>query len=106
MEVLIQQKRINNFIFSENEILKDESKMLQGKMQSLSTQGESYELQQQKIKRYIILVSSHMAEKDVNTHLKLQLRCTTRVENICILNYCIVHRFGANAYCAFPSFKA
>lgn len=40
-----------DFILSENEILKHETKMLQGKMETLSTKGESYEQQQQEIKR-------------------------------------------------------
>lgn len=40
-----------DFIRSENEILKDETKMLHGRMETLSTKGESYEHQQQEIKR-------------------------------------------------------
>jgi hypothetical protein len=40
-----------DFILSENEILKDEAKMRQERMESLSTKGKNYEQQQQEIKR-------------------------------------------------------
>ncbi|CAB4009020.1 C-Jun-amino-terminal kinase-interacting 3 [Paramuricea clavata] len=59
-------KRIEE-ISSENEILKDETKMLQGRMETLSTKGESYEHQQQEIKRLKHeLDKSTMALKEAN----------------------------------------